>query len=106
MLKTVLLMSWISLIVLCKAQSKKGINISPPVFQPDAIVIPFNIPNSGVVEFYLFDEITNKGILRTQLICEQGDSMIKFSRKKLEDGMPYRYEIVYKGQKVTGKLRP
>lgn len=92
--------------VLCHAQNSRSITISPPVFQTDVIVIPFSIPNAGMVEFYLYDDVTNKGILRTQLICEKGDSLIKFSRKKLEDGMPYRYDVVYKGQKISGKLRP
>lgn len=88
------------------AQNPRNITISPPVFQTDKIVIPFKIPNSGMVEFYLYDDVTNQGILRTQLICQEGDSVITFSRKKLEEGMPYRYDIVYKGQKVSGKLRP
>lgn len=89
------------------AQSKSNaITVSPPVYQPNKIVIPFSIPNAGMVEFYLYDDINNKGILRTQLICEKGDSVISFSYKKLEIGMPYRYEIIYKGQKYTGKLRP
>ncbi len=92
--------------VFCYAQNNRNITISPPVFQSDVIVIPFNIPNSGMVEFYLYDDVTNKGILRTQLICEKGDSMVTFSRRKLEDGMPYRYDVIYKGQKVSGKLRP
>jgi hypothetical protein len=93
-------------IFFCNAQSNKNITIKPPIYQTDVIVIPFNIPNAGMVEFYLFDDINNKGILRTQLICEKGDSMITFSRKKIEEGMPYRYEVIYKGQKVLGKLRP
>ncbi len=93
-------------IVFCIAQNNKSIVINPPIYQTDVIVIPFSIPNSGMVEFYLYDDITNKGILRTQLICEKGDSVITFKRRKLEDGMPYRYDIIYKGQKVSGKLRP
>ncbi len=87
-------------------QNNKSITISPPIFQPEVITIPFSIPNAGMVEFYLYDDITNKGILRTQLICEKGDSVITFKRKKLIEGMPYRYDVIYKGQKVSGKLRP
>lgn len=89
------------------AQPKSNaITVSPPIYQPNKIVIPFSIPNAGMVEFYLYDDISNKGILRTQLICEKGDSAISFSYKKLEIGLPYRYELIYKGQKYTGKLRP
>jgi hypothetical protein len=111
MLKAIVFHALFSFYIFCSAQNNdaknnRSITISPPIYQPDVVVIPFSIPNSGMVEFYLYDDITNKGILRTQLICERGDSVIKFSRKKLEDGIPYKYEVIYKGQKISGKLRP
>lgn len=80
-----------------------ALSITGTLLNEGSIKIGYKIPYDGYIEFHLYDA-NDKKVWITSWVKDKGEYYLAINRTKLEAGMEYRFDFIYKGKKFTGKF--